>query len=145
MSGLRSSLLLLLCTVSTFIMKAYIAASCLGVVLWFVQHRFRHCRAYRSSCLFLSSGFDLKIFVTFTRYFPSRVLMTFSLSLVIVTCFAMSFALRSGAIARLILDASLLHCTRVAIPTILNFADQLFCWMRTSVFSFLFCCFQFFL
>ena len=41
----------------------------------------------------------------------------------------MSFALRSAAIARLILDASLLHCTRER-PTLLNFADQSFCWMR---------------
>ena len=84
----------------------------------------------------LSSGSDLKIFVTFTRYFSSRVVMNFSL--VIVTCFAMSFALRSDATARLVLDVSLLHCTRVAIPTILNFADWSFCWMRNSVFSFLF-------
>ena len=47
--------------------------------------------------------------------------MTFFLSLVIVTCFAMPFALRSAAIARLILDASLLHCTRER-PTLLNYA-----------------------
>ena len=46
--------------------------------------------------------------------------MTFFL--VIVTCFAVSFTLRSDATERLILDASLLHCTLVAIPTILNFA-----------------------
>ena len=39
-------------TASTFIMKVYIAASCHGVVFWFV----RHCWAYRSSCLSLSSG-----------------------------------------------------------------------------------------
>ena len=62
-SCLRESLLLLivgvlqchcvmLWTVSTFIMKAYIAASCHCVVIWF----FRRCWAYRSSCLFLSSG-----------------------------------------------------------------------------------------
>ena len=62
-SGLRGSLYLLLVgvlqchcvmlwTVSPFIMKAYIAASCHCVVVWFA----RHCRAYRSSCLFLSSG-----------------------------------------------------------------------------------------
>ena len=62
----------------------------------------------------------------------------FSLLLVIVTCIAMSFALRSAAIGRLVLDASLLHCTRDR-PTLLNFADQSFCWMRNSVFSFLFC------
>ena len=43
------------------------------------------------------------------------------LSLVIVTCFAMSFALRSAAIARLTLDASLWHGTR-ELPTLLNFA-----------------------
>ena len=63
------------------------------------------------------------------------------LSLVIVTCFAMSFALRSAAIARLVLDASLLHCTRVAIPTLLNFAVHSFFWVRTlSTFTFPFCC-----
>ena len=39
---------------------------------------------------------------------------TFSLFLFIVTCFAMSFALRSDATARLILDASVLHCTRAS-------------------------------
>ena len=66
--------------------------------------------------------------------------MTFSLVLVIVTCFAMSFALRSDAIARLVLDACLLHCTRVAIPTLVNCADQSFCWMRDLVFSLLFAC-----
>ena len=55
--------------------------------------------------------------------------MTLSLFLVIVTCFAMSFALRSAAIARLILDASLLHCTQER-PTLLNFAVPSFCWMR---------------
>ena len=49
-SGLRESLLLLLVgvlqyhcvilwAVSTFILKAFIAASCHGVVLWFFQHR----------------------------------------------------------------------------------------------------------
>ena len=63
-----------------------------------------------------------------------------SFFLVIVTCFAMSFALRSDAIARLILDASLLHCTRVAIPTFVNCADQSLCWMRDLVFTFLFAC-----
>ena len=76
--------------------------------------------------------------VIVTRYFPSRVLMT--LSLVIVTCFAVSFTLRSAAFARLVLDASLLHCTRAARPTFLYFAVQSFCWMRNSVFSFLFAC-----
>ena len=67
----------------------------------------------RSSCFSIVWFVSLKIFVclvTVTRYFPSRVLITSSL--VIVICFATSFALRSAAIARLILDASLLHCTR---------------------------------
>ena len=41
----------------------------------------------------------------------------------------MLFALRSAAIASLILDASLLHCTRER-PTLLNFAVPSFCWMR---------------
>ena len=65
--GLRVSLLLLLVgvlqchcvmlwTVSTFTMKAFIAASCHCVVVWFVRHRW----AYRSSCLFLSSGSNWK-------------------------------------------------------------------------------------
>ena len=47
--------------------------------------------------------------------------MTFLLFLVIVTSFAMSFALPSASMARLILDAPLLHCTRER-PTLLNFA-----------------------
>ena len=46
-----------------------------------------------------------------------------TLSLVIVTCFAMSFTLRSAAILRLVLDASLLHCTWER-PTLLNCAEQ---------------------
>ena len=81
-----------------------------------------------------SSGFFYcKIFVCLvivTRYFPSRVLMTFSL--VVVACFAMSLALRSAAIARLVLDASLLHCTRER-PTLLNCADQSLLLDETSV------------
>ena len=59
--------------------EGFFAASCHGVVLWF----FRHCWAHRSSCLFLSFWLRLKIFVYLvivTRYFPSRVFMTFSLS-----------------------------------------------------------------
>ena len=93
---------------------------------------------HRSSCL--SRLVSFTGLATFTRYFSSRVLMTFFLFLVIVTCFTMSFALRSDATARHILDASLLHCTRAAVPTLLNCADQSFCWMRNSVFSFLFTC-----
>ena len=56
--------------------------------------------------------------------------MTFTL--VIVTCFAMSFALRSAPIARLVLDASLLHCTQAAIPTlfVLCFAIRIVCRLR---------------
>ena len=83
---------------------------------------------HRSSCL--SRLVSFAGLVILTRYFPSRVLMTFSLFLVIVTCSAMSFALRSAAIARLILDASLLQGTRAAVPTLLNFAVPSFCWMR---------------
>ena len=52
-------------------------------------------------------------FVIVTRHFPSRVLKTFSL-VIVTACFAMSFTLRSAAIARLVLDASLLHCTRAS-------------------------------
>ena len=62
--------------------------------------------------------------------FSSRLLALTENSLVIVTCFAMSFALWSASVARLILDASVLHCTRAAIPTLLNFASSSFCWMR---------------
>ena len=57
--------------------------------------------------------------------------------LVIVTCFAMSFALRSDAIARLILGFSLaFHAGGHSHVC----ADQSFCWMRDLVFSFLFAC-----
>ena len=90
---------------------------------------------HRSSCLSRLVSFSGLVIIT--RYFSSRVSMTFSLCLVIVTCFAMSFALRADATSRLILDASLLHCTRAAVPTLLNRADQSFCWMQNSVFSFL--------
>ena len=102
---------------------SYIAASCHGVVRRFVRHRQRVILVF----LFLSSGSGKKIFVTVTRYFSSRVLMTFSLFLVIVICSAMSFPLRSAAIVRLILDASVLQCTRVAIPTLLKCATSSFC------------------
>ena len=90
---------------------------------------------HRSSCL--SRLVSVTGLVIVTRHFSSRVPMTFSLCLVSVTCYAMSFALRADATSRLILDASLLHCTRAAVPTLLNCADQSFCWMRNSVFSFL--------
>ena len=103
--------------VSTFITKAFIAASCHGVVFWF----FRQYWVVFDPRVSPSCGFFVHL-VIFTRYFSSRVLVTFSLFLVIVTCFAMSFALRSAAIARLILVS---HCTRER-PTLLNFADQSF-------------------
>ena len=64
--------------------------------------------------------------------------MILSLSFFIVTCFAMSFALRSAAIARLILDASLLHCTRER-PTLLNFAVPSSWWMRFPLYLLLLC------
>ena len=54
---------------------------------------------HRSSSLSRLVSFTGLVIVT--RYFSSRVLMTFSLFLVVVT---MSFALRSDAIARLIID-----------------------------------------
>ena len=90
---------------------------------------------HRSSCL--SRLVSFTFLVSVIRNFSSRVLMTFSLFLVIVTCFALSFARRSDATARLILDASLLHCTRAAVPTLLNCADQSFCWMRPSLLTWL--------
>ena len=71
---------------------------------------------HRSSCL--SRLVSVTGLVIFTRHFSSRVPMTFSLCLVIVTCFAMSFELRAVATSRLILDASLLNCTRAAVPTL---------------------------
>ena len=116
---------------STLITKAYIAASYHGVVRRFVRHRWRVIDPRVS----LSSGF-------FLWSCHCRTLLPFtcahdSFSLVIVTCFAMSFTLRSAAIARLVLDASLLHYTRASRPTLLKCAVQYFCCMRNSVFSFL--------
>ena len=119
--------------VSTLKTKAYIAASCHDVVRRFVRHRWRVIdpRVSLSSVFFLWSC-HCRTLLPFTCAHDS-------LSLVIVTCFAMSFTLRSAATARLVLDASLLHCARAARPTLLNCAVQSFCWMRTSVFSFPFC------
>ena len=71
---------MILWAVSTLTTKAYIGASCHGVVRRFVQRRWRAIDPRVSLIWFLS----LKIFVclvTVTRYFPSRVLMTFSLAL----------------------------------------------------------------
>ena len=90
----------ILWAVSTLKTKAFIAASCHAVVLLV---RPTPQAGHRSSCL---SVVWLKIFVTFTRYFPSRVQMTFSLS-----------------------------CTRVAIPTILNFAQPSRQCRRRSIIS----------
>ena len=126
-SGLRGSLYLLLVgvlqyhcvilwAVSTFTTKAFIAASCHGVVLWVVRHR----------NVFIDPRVSLTEILCHFRTLLPLVCSHDFLSLVVVTCFAMSFALRSAAIARLILDASLLHCTRAAVPTLLNFADQSF-------------------
>ena len=126
-SGLRGSLLLLLVgvlqchcvmvwTVSTFLMKAYIAASL--VTAW----------SFGSSDIAgridPRASFCLLALTEKLCHFYTSLLFTCSdgfLSLVIVTCFAMS-----DAIARLIIDAPLLHCTRAAVPTLLNFADQSF-------------------
>ena len=85
--------------------KAYIAASCHGVVRRFVRHHW--------------------------RVIDPRFSFFWFLSLVL----SLSY---SASIARLVLDASLLHGTRER-PTLLNCAVQSFCWMRNSVFSFLFC------
>ena len=82
-SGLRGSLHLLLVgglqyhcavlwAVSTLETKAFIAASCHGVVYWVVRHRW--------ACFSIVWFLWLKIFVylvSVRRYFPSRVLMTF--------------------------------------------------------------------
>ena len=62
--------------VSTLTTKAYIAASCHGLVRRFVRHRWRVLDLRVS----LSSG-SFTVTVTVTRYFPSRVFLTFSLAL----------------------------------------------------------------
>ena len=67
--------------------------------------------------------------------------MTFSLFLFIFTCFAMSFALRSDATARLILDASVLHCTRASPRSPLLVAGLSLSAECRSVSSFLLCLF----
>ena len=64
---------------------------------------------------------SVRIGFSFARYFFSTCSAEMSVSLVIVSCFAVSFALRSAATARLILTAPFLHCTR-ALPTLLNSA-----------------------
>ena len=85
-TGLRGSLPLrsvggfqhhceILWAVSTLITKAYIAASCHGVVRRFVRHRWRVLDPHVSLVWFLVSFTGL---VTVTRYFPSRVLTTIS-------------------------------------------------------------------
>ena len=111
----------MLWTVSTFMMKAYIAASC-------------HC--VRSSDV--AGRIDPRLALTENRC-HCHTLLFFrcsddSLSLVNIICFAVSFALRSAAIARLVFDASLLHCTPER-PTLLNFAvrPSLLTWLCTSL------------
>ena len=69
----------ILWAVSTFKTKAYIAASCHGVVRRFVQHRWRVIDPRVSLVWFLSLKISVCL-VTVTRYFPSRVFMTFFLA-----------------------------------------------------------------
>ena len=136
-SGLRESLLLLLVgvlqchcvilwTVSPFIMKAFIAASCHCVVVGFLLALLGISVLVSLSVVWLFCHCHTLLPFTCADYF---------LSLFIVTCFAMSFALWSAAIARLILDASFLHCTR-ELPTLLNLASSSFCWMRFPLYLF---------
>ena len=62
-------------------------------------------------------------------------------SLVVVTCFAISFALRSDATARLVLGASLSCIARGRQFHAFGLCEiSSFCWMRILVFSFLFTC-----
>ena len=75
----------ILWAVSTLITKAYLPASCHGVVRRFVFGT----GGVSSILVFLHRLVSSSGLVIVKRYFPSRVLMT--LSLVIVTCFAMSF------------------------------------------------------
>ena len=127
----------ILWAVSTLITKAYIAAYCHGVVHWFVRHRWRVLDPRLSLSVV---WFWQKLSATVARYCSSRVLMTFSLFLFILTCFAVSFALRSDATARLILDASVLQCTRASPRSSLLVAELNLSAGCGSVFSFLFAC-----
>ena len=70
---------MILWAVSTFTTKAYIAASCHGVVRRFVRHRWRVIDPRVSLVWFLSLKISVCL-VTVTRYFPSRVFMTFFLA-----------------------------------------------------------------
>ena len=65
----------------------------------------------RESSLQQRALLSLKIGFSFARYVSFTCSAEMSVSLVIVACFAVSFALRSAAIAR---DASFLHCTRAS-------------------------------
>ena len=94
---------------------------------------------HRSSCLSLCFMYAL-CYMRFSVRCHTLLPIMMTSSLVVVTCFAMSFALRSGATARLILDASLslLHCTRAAVPTLSNCARSRLsaaCGYPSSLFS----------
>ena len=68
--------------VSILMTKAYIAASCHGVVRRFVRHRCRVLEPHVSVVWFLSRRLvSFTVTVTVTRHFPSRVLLTFSVAL----------------------------------------------------------------
>ena len=110
----------ILWAVSTLITKAYFAASL--ATAWSVGSF--GTGGLSSILVFLCRLVSFSGLVIVTRYFPSRVLMT--LSLVIVTCFAKSFTLRSAAIARLVLDASNLHYTRAVRPTLFELCCTVF-------------------
>ena len=122
--------------VSILITKACIPASCHGVVRRFVRHRWRVIdpRVSLSSGFFVSSC-HCHTLLPFTCAHDSL-----SLSLLSSSPASQCLSLRSAAIARLVLDASLLHYTRAARPTLLISAVQSFCWMRNSVFPFLLAC-----
>ena len=62
---------------------------------------------------------SVRIGLSFARYFSSTCSAEMSVSLVIVACFAVSFALRSAALARLVL--TLLSCIARGRPHALEF------------------------
>ena len=91
----------------------------------FVGHCWRVIDPRLSLCRLTSSSLSHATFL--------RVVMTFFFFLFIVTCFAMSFALRSDATARHIPDASLLHCTRERPHAFELCEISSLCWMRIRI------------
>ena len=111
---------------STFITKAYIAASCDGVVRRFVRNRWRVIDPRVSLVWFFSLKISVCL-VTVTRYFPSRVFMTFSLALHAGATHPRFDLCRSV----FLLDAD------IRLLFLLFVAVQSFCWMRPSLMTWL--------